>query len=227
MDILYEDKNIISLVKPAGYLCEESDSKPSVVNFIREHKMKNNENKDVFTVHRLDVLTSGVMIFAKNKAYAGKLSAIVGDHNEFLKEYLVIVEGVPKEKNGECRDFLFKDSSKKKSFVVKKMRKGVKEAFLKYELLDVKTVEEKTYSLIKVRLFTGRTHQIRVQFSSRKMPVLGDGKYGSRNSNCNLALFSHKLSFKNPIDKKEITVSALPNFHEYPWHIFEEVEDRL
>lgn len=227
MNILYEDKNIISLVKSAGYLCEESENKPNLVSLIREHLANNNCNKEVFVVHRLDVLTSGVMVYAKTKTAAGRLGNALNNHEEFLKEYLTIVEGVPKEIKGTYCDLLFKDSKKNKSYVVKRMRKGVKEAKLEYEVLAHKIVDKKDYSLLKIRLFTGRTHQIRVQLSSRKMPVLGDGKYGSSNSNCELALFSHCLCFTNPSDDKKISLKALPDFEKYPWNIFLEEKEKI
>lgn len=230
LKILYEDKNMIFLVKPPGYSCEDEKNpknEKNLVKLIKEYRLQKNEIGEAFAVHRLDVVTSGVMVYAKNKKFAGRLGAIVGNHREFCKEYLAVTEGTPEEKSGEYRDFLFKDSSKNKSYVVKKMRKGVKEAILNYELIGSKSYEGKAYSLFKISLLTGRTHQIRVQLSSRKMPVLGDGKYGSFNSNCELALFSHGLKFKNPVDGKELCFKALPDFSKYPWSIFGEEKDRI
>lgn len=227
MDILYEDKNIISLVKPAGIFCEDTKKSDSMVSLIREYKLQKGEDENVFAVHRLDVTTAGVMVYAKNKITAGKLSEIVSDHEKFKKEYLTVVEGKPENDSGIYEDLLFKDSFKNKSYVVKRKRKGVKEASLYYEVISTKNIDGQAYSLLKIRLFTGRTHQIRVQLSHRKMSILGDGKYGSRNSNCNIALYSYSICFKNPYDEKELTLKSLPDFNVYPWSIFKEETGNL
>lgn len=227
MDILYEDKNLIFLVKPAGVFCEDTKNGDSMISIIREHKLRKGEDENVFAVHRLDVTTSGVMVYAKNKASAGKLSAIVSDHEKFKKGYLTVIEGKPENDKGIYEDLLFKDSFKNKSYVVKRKRKGVKEASLYYELINTKEVEGFCYSLLRIRLFTGRTHQIRVQLSSRKTPILGDGKYGSRDSNCDIALYSHSISFENPFDKKELVFKSFPDFDIYPWNIFKEEAENL
>ena len=111
---------------------------------------------------------------------------------------------------------LFKDSRKNKTFVVKRERKGVKEAVLRYEVVS----ESNKHALVKVFLETGRSHQIRVQFASRKTPLTGDGKYGSRDNRCSVALWSHSLKFVHPFTKKEVCVSSLPDSETYPWNEF-------
>ena len=136
----------------------------------------------------------------------------------FSKEYLAVIKGIPTENEGVYKDFLFKDSSKNKSFVVKRARKGVKEASLEYRLLD----SHDDISLVFVKLHTGRTHQIRVQFASRKTPLLGDGKYGSRDNRCDTALWSCRLSFVHPVTNKSVSCVSMPP-EEYPWNLFTEI----
>jgi 23S rRNA pseudouridine1911/1915/1917 synthase len=145
----------------------------------------------------------GVMVFGRNKAAASKLSAQIA-RGEMIKEYVAFVKGTPEE-SGTWEDFLFKDSRKNKVFVVKKERAGVKKAKLAYRVL-----EKGEASLVHIRLFTGRSHQIRVQFASRGFPLLGDHKYGARDENKAPMLFSCRITF---IHKgKEVTFSALPDF---------------
>ena len=125
------------------------------------------------------------------------------------------------------RDFLFKDSKKNKSFVVKTLRKGAKEAVLDYELLETIETEKGEVSLVKIRLHTGRTHQIRVQFSSRKMPLLGDGKYGSHDNGCFIALWSYHLAFNHPCRKEKVDEMSFPPLSQYPWKMFKKTITQL
>ena len=158
------------------------------------------------------------MVFAKTHAAAGKMSALIAE-GEMAKEYYAVVRGEPENKSGIFEDLLFKDSLKNKSYVVKRMRKGVKKASLEYETQKTLTDGDKKYSLVKIKLHTGRTHQIRVQFSSRKMPLLGDGKYGGKCESCKTALWSYSLSFLHPFTGKEIFVNEpAPSIH--PWNMF-------
>ena len=174
-------------------------------------------NVDPFVVHRLDTAVGGIMVYAKNREAAAFLSKQIAERS-FKKQYLCVVHSVPESSSGTYTDFLFKDSRNNKSFVVKRMRKGVKEASLNYELLKTRQYYGNTISLLKVTLLTGRSHQIRVQFSSRKMPLFGDGKYGG-SDNCSIALFSNSIEFEG-IDKKLYTFSASPDG--FPWDLFEE-----
>ena len=206
IDVIYKDDDIIVCVKPSGVVSvEDSSNKNNFMSMIRQ-SLSDAENKNLYPVHRLDKETSGIMVFARNAESASQLSEDVSNHDEFIKEYLLVVKGCPSNDNGVFKDFLFKDSSKNKVFVVKKERKGVKRAKLEYTVL--KKFDDK--SLIKVRLFTGRTHQIRVQFSSRGMPLIGDRKYGGDKYPI-LALYSHSLSFKHPITKEKLFFQSLPN----------------
>lgn len=219
LDILYEDKYVLVCVKPIGVLSQADNSEGlDMLTIIRDYLSSKNENPYIGLVHRLDRNVGGVMVFSKNQNVTGKLSTAISEGN-FTKEYLSIVHNSPEEASGVFKDLLFKDSSKNKSFVVKRPRKGVKEASLEYELIDSKETGKGLISLVKIVLHTGRTHQIRVQFSSRKMPLLGDGKYGSTENGCEIALWSHRLAFTHPITKREINFSKVPPLH-YPWNEF-------
>ena len=219
LQVLYQDSDIIVCVKPVGVLSQGQADKNDNMNYlISQYFEGRGENPQSFCVHRLDRAVGGTMVYARTQRAAAKLSALVSS-NGMKKEYLAIVCGTPENESGIYKDLLFKDSAKNKSYVVKRMRKGVKEASLEYELLGTVTAE-KTLSLVKIRLHTGRTHQIRVQFSSRKMPLLGDGKYGSSDNNCTVSLWSHKLSFVHPFTNEAIVASSSPE-NNYPWNLFE------
>ncbi len=205
IEILYEDKNIVFCVKPIGV-----SSETDLPELLRQQL-----KSDIYTLHRLDKPVSGVMVYAKNKESAAKISKKIAEQCDFNKTYLVVCEGSFDEEEGVMEDLLFKDSSKNKSYVVKKERKGVKKAILNYRILGCAEYECKKCSLALVTLKTGRSHQIRVQFASRRHPLLGDGKYGSK-VNCKIALFSHKIETDNK------TISKNPP-DEKPWNIFSDV----
>ncbi len=205
MNILYRDKDIIVVDKPRSVTVSE-DSLLKAVRDLGE--------KEVFPVHRLDALTTGAIVLALNKKSAAFLSKAITDGN-FKKEYLAVVSGdCPECDNFE--DELFFDRQKNKSFAVSKKRAGTKHASLSFKRLEVKN----SLSLVRVTLHTGRTHQIRVQFASRKMALYGDGKYGSK-INGNLALHSFFLSFPHPVTHKNIDIECLPKKAESPWDLFE------
>ena len=200
-NILFEDKNLIVLIKPVGVSSEEG-----MISLLREYL--GDLNAYIGVIHRLDTAVSGVMVYAKTKTAAADLSRQIQD-GVFIKKYLAVVSGKPENNIGRYDDLLFKDSAKNKSFVVKRERKGVKKASLSYQCIGECVLDDIGVSLVKVQLHTGRTHQIRVQFSHRKMPLLGDKKYGSK-FDCGIALFSHSLAFNHPETKKEMCFTALP-----------------
>ena len=174
---------------------------------------------DAFCVHRLDTAVGGVMVYALTRKAASQLSAyIAGDLLE--KEYLAVVEGIPEPVEGVMEDLLLKDSTKGKSYVVKRLRKGVKDAKLEYRVLRSVATINGTYSLVWVRLITGRFHQIRVQFGSRRHPLLGDGKYGSKCNKCSTALWSYRLTFPHPKTGEMHIHTANPP-DRFPWNLFE------
>lgn len=178
MEILYSDKNIAVCIKPVGL-----DSEMEVPS-----ELKQLLGGDVFPIHRLDKNVGGVMVYARTKQAAAALSKAVQE-GSMVKEYVALVHGTPPER-GDWEDLLWKDSKKNKVFVVKRQRGGVKKARLEYIRL---TAGEE--SLVHVRLHTGRSHQIRVQFSSRGFPLVGDHKYGSRDEKKEPMLFSCRLTF--------------------------------
>lgn len=202
IEILYEDKGYIVCVKPYGV-----SSETDMPEFLKQQL-----GKAVYPVHRLDVPVSGVMVYAKDNVSAGKISRLIAENKDFKKTYLAICEGEFEEKEGVMEDLLFKDSKKNKSFVVKRERKGVRRAKLYYKIIGTKTFENKTFSLAEITLETGRSHQIRVQFASRKHPLAGDGKYGSI-VNCPIALCSSKIELFGK------THCFTPN-KEYLWELF-------
>lgn len=210
--ILYQDKFLIVCVKPVGVL-SQSDGQRDMVCLLKEQL-----GGEIYPLHRLDTQVGGVMAFARDSRTAGLLSAQI-QAGGFVKRYLAAVQGIPAAPRGEMRDILFKDSRKNKSYVVTRPRKGTKEARLDYELLSTAQGNAGECSLVRIRLYTGRTHQIRVQFSSRQMPLLGDGKYGSRD-NCNLALWSHQINFTHPRSGEELQFVSNPDWHTYPWREF-------
>ncbi len=212
MKILFEDNEIIVLVKPVGVPSETTQNGEKGILDL----LKNQQGlSDVFLLHRLDRNVGGVMVFAKTKKSAAHISKQIQE-NTFKKTYLAVVDGAVEEKQGVYKDLLFKDSSKNRSYVVNRMRKGVKEASLEYVVLSEK--DEK--SLVKVTLHTGRTHQIRVQFSSRKNPLCGDIKYGSKDRTSDIALFSHSISFSHPVTNEILTFTEYPTKIDYPWNLF-------
>lgn len=201
MIIYYEDESIIVLEKPYGVSSQESNGE-SVISLLKS------EGKDVFCVHRLDTQTTGVMVFAKTKDSAAGLSQEIANGN-FYKEYLAICHENPGE-SGEMNDILFHDKLRNKSFVIDKKRAGAKAAKLEFWTQGGAIFKEKELSLVKIRLLTGRTHQIRVQFASRGFPLYGDGKYGAKD-NDKIALHCHKIKFKHPKTGKELEFSSSPS----------------
>lgn len=179
MEIIYYDKNIVVCVKPVGV-----DSQKQVPMLIKEQLQG-----EVYVLHRLDFNVGGVMVYARNKITAANLSRCIQE-GKMIKEYVAMVHGSLPE-SGVWEDLLWKDSRKNKVFVVKRMRKGVKQAKLEFNRLKV--IDET--SLVHIRLHTGRSHQIRVQFASRGYPLVGDHKYGSRDKKTEPMLFSCKITF--------------------------------
>ena len=199
MEVLFEDENLIVAIKERGLLSEEHESKPNMVRSLKEVT-----GGEIYPVHRLDKDVGGVMVYAKTKSAAASLSAQAGDRT-MKKTYLAILHGKPQEESGSLEDLLFFDKGKNKSFVVKKERRGVKKALLNYRVISQKDGN----ALTEIELLTGRTHQIRVQFASRKMPLFGDRRYGAKDESRSIALWSKEISFLNPITKVRMTFCKL------------------
>ena len=202
--IIYQDEDIVVCEKPYGVSSQKSDKK-NMVDILTEIT-----GTTVYPVHRLDIQTTGLMVYAKNEKSAGALSAQIADR-VFEKEYLCLCHGDISE-NGEMIDFLYHDRIKNKSFVTKTKRNGAKEARLEFELICKKQAGECELSLVHVKLFTGRTHQIRVQFASRGYPLLGDGKYGARD-NEKIHLHSTRIAFLHPKTKKSQEFTSIPSWY--------------
>ncbi|MBR5903731.1 MAG: RluA family pseudouridine synthase [Clostridia bacterium] len=195
MEILHCDKDIAVCIKPVGM-----DSEHQVPQALSEQL-----GGELYTLHRLDKNVGGVMVYARTKAVAAKLSQLI-QQGGMVKEYVALVHGTPPE-SGDWEDLLFKDSSKNKVFVVKRQRSGVKKARLEYTRLSHADVSP---ALVRVRLHTGRSHQIRVQFASRGFPLLGDRKYGGKDTEQAPRLFSCKLSFE--LNGKQMEFETLPDW---------------
>ena len=216
MKIIYNDNCIIVCIKPAGAV--STDEPGGMPELIRNEL--DDPRADVRCVHRLDRAVSGLMVFARSSDSAAELSRQISGRS-FDKEYLAVVKGCPVPSEGRMDDLLFRNSSENKTYVVSRMRKGVREASLEYKVLGSK----EGMSLVRIKLLTGRTHQIRAQFSSRGMPLAGDRKYGSADTQCGIALWSCELSFTHPLTGKQLEFSAMPP-KEYPWSLFEFCEER-
>ncbi len=193
MDILYHNQHIAVCVKPVGL-----DSEVQVPAALKERL-----GGDIFPIHRLDQNVGGVMVYARTKQAAAALSKAVQE-GTMVKEYVAMVHGTPPER-GDWQDFLFKDSRKNKVFVVKKERKGVKSARLEFIRLQAGA-----QSLVHIRLHTGRSHQIRVQFASRGFPLVGDHKYGSRDEATAPLLHSRRITF--PFGGKQMVFESIPEW---------------
>ena len=212
LTVLYDDAHLVVCVKPAGILSEDDCSPRCMPQLLREHYRALGQSEEVFAVHRLDREVGGVMVYAKTAQEAARLTQAMGQ-GQMQKTYLAVLTGCPAERAGTLEDLLFHDRAKNKTYVVRRQRGGVKQARLHYEIL----AEQDGLSLARIRLETGRTHQIRVQFASRGLPLLGDGKYGSRCGRCTCALWSYRLSF--PDGKGEAAFEAQPPA-QFPWTVF-------
>ncbi len=215
LNILFEDENITVCVKPRGILSEDAmNGEKGIIGLLSDRA-----GKPLHLLHRLDRNVGGVMVFANNKKSAGVLSKDIAE-GRFFKEYLAVTDGVPEKECGIYKDLLFKDSKKNRSYVVNRVRKGVKEASLEYKTLN----NNGEKAIVRVLLHTGRTHQIRVQFASRKTPLTGDLKYGSRDRTTgDIALHSCCISFFHPVTKEKLCFESKPDTNEYPWSLFGDV----
>ncbi len=201
----YEDKFIFVGEKPVGVLSEYVTATKNMPELLK----KQTRAYKIDTIHRLDRNVGGVMVYSKNSKATVKLAKMMANHS-FVKEYLAVVCGSLEEKQGTFEDFLVKDKRNCKVYVTNKNNPDAKYAKLDYEVLS----ENKKFSLVKVRLFTGRTHQIRVQFASRGFSLVGDTKYGRQDTNekgkTPISLWSYHLKFKHPLFEKEVEAYSLP-----------------
>ena len=197
IEILEQTPGLVVCIKPVGVRAQGEGETDLPALLSRQLGCS------IYPVHRLDQAVGGVMVFAKTAPAAAKLSQAMAE-GTLQKEYLAVLERSPERAEGELSDFLFHDRTKNKTYVVSRQRKGVKEAKLAYRVLDV----QNGLCLVRIRLYTGRTHQIRVQFASRGMPLVGDGKYGSRKNAASPALWSYALTL--PMGGAIARIRALP-----------------
>ena len=213
--IIYEDNHLLVVEKPANIPVQEDSSKDIDMSTILKTYRKKNENKQgeafIGLVHRLDRPVSGIMVFAKTSKAASRLSDQIRQ-NTFHKTYLAVIQGTLPS-SGDFEDYLIKNEKENKSYVTTK-EKG-KYSKLEYKVLDTKN----NLSLVEINLITGRSHQIRVQFSSRNHPLIGDSKYGNNPNNIDIALFAKSITFNHPTTKEPLTFTLeIPN--KYPFNIF-------
>ena len=207
MEILYQDSQILVCIKPPRVL--STDEPGGLPELVRE--ALGDPSADVRTVHRLDRVVSGLMVLARNASAASELSRQIRE-GDFQKEYLAVLHGCPKAPQGTLRDLLLRCKQERKTYVVDHMEKGVQEAILNYRVLN----QADGLSRVSIQLVTGRTHQIRAQFSSRNLPLVGDRKYSLLDDDCEIALWSHRLGFSHPTTGQWMTFTQEPPAV-YPW----------
>ena len=206
MEILYKDETLLVCIKPAGVL--STDEPGGLPQLVRQEL--GDEKADVRTVHRLDRAVSGLMLLARGAKSASELSRQIRE-GEFEKQYLAVVHGETEDR-ATLRDLLLRNKARKMTFVVTEPEKGVQEAVLDYETLQ----RRKGLSIVKIHLHTGRTHQIRVQFSSRGFPLVGERKYCEPMDDCPLALWSHMIGFTHPKTGERMRFEKEPP-KRWPW----------
>lgn len=205
MELIYQDAHIVVCVKPARVLStDEPGGMPELVRNALG-------TEDVRTVHRLDRVVGGMIVLARSADSAAELSRQIRD-NEFEKEYLAVVHGTPEYDTGKLYDLLYRDKARKMTMVATETGKGVQPASLGYRVLQRKN----GMSRVRIRLETGRTHQIRVQFASRGMPLVGERKYSTLEDNCEIALWSCHLGFTHPVTGEKMEFELEPPAV-YPW----------
>ena len=211
MKILHMDGEIIVCIKPARVL--STDEPGGLPELLR--KELGDEKADIRTVHRLDRVVSGLMVLARTAQSASALSRQIRE-GVFQKEYMAVIHGAPATTTGTLTDLLYRDKARKMTMVATQPGKDVQEAVLDYTLL----AQQDGLSKVRIRLHTGRTHQIRVQFASRSLPLVGERKYAQPDDPCELALWSCALGFYHPKTNAWTTFTHQPPTDE-PWNIFD------
>lgn len=209
MELLYQDDDILVCIKPARVL--STDEPGGLPELLRQ--ALGDPKADIRTVHRLDRVVSGVMVLARNPFAASELSRQIREDG-FEKEYLAVIHGEPASDSGTLRDLLLRDKARKMTMVAQEPGKGVQEAILDYEVLH----RSEGMTRVRVLLRTGRTHQIRIQFASRGMPLVGERKYDTRQDPCEIALWSHSIGFAHPKTGEKMTFSQEPPMV-WPWNV--------
>lgn len=207
IELVYQDADLVVCLKPPKVL--STDEPGGVPELVRE--ALGDPKADVRTVHRLDRVVSGLMVLARNPAAASELSRQIRE-NKFQKEYVAVIHGTPEPPAGRLTDLLLRDKARKMTFVVTEAGKGVQPAALTYQVM----CKNRDLSRVRIRLETGRTHQIRVQFASRNLPLVGERKYSTPEDPCDIALWSYRLRFTHPVSGESMEFTAEPP-KVYPW----------
>lgn len=215
--VLYEDDAIAVCVKQPGLLSERGTGR-NLPDLLSACCRAQGKPDYVATVHRLDRIVGGLMVLSRTPHATAVLTRAIAEH-QVQKDYYAVLRGVPAENAGTLEDLLFRDAAKNKTYVVDRMRKGVRDAKLDYRVIETVQDGAQTLTLVRIRLHTGRTHQIRVQFASRKLPLLGDIRYGSKDSRCEAALWSCRLAFRHPKDHRAVSFYQRPPDC-FPWNLF-------
>lgn len=207
MEFVYLDEDIAVCVKPPRVL--STDEPGGMPELVRE--ALGDPKADVRTVHRLDRVVSGLMVLARSAQAASELSRQIRE-DRFQKEYLAVVHGTVPEKQGRLTDLLLRNKQERKTYIVSQPGKGVQEAILDYRVRNT----AQNLTRVQIQLITGRTHQIRAQFSGRGYPLVGDRKYAELEDPCEIALWSHRLAFSHPVSEKPMEFTLEPP-EDYPW----------
>ncbi len=210
MELIYHDRDIVVCIKPPRVL--STDEPGGMPEMVRQALGEPEGN--VRTVHRLDRVVSGLMVLARSAKAASALSQQIRE-GQFQKEYLAVVHGRPLQDAGVMKDLLLRNKQERKTYIVQEPGKDVQEAILDYQVLGVAD----GLSKVQIRLHTGRTHQIRAQFSGRDMPLVGDRKYGLLEDECEIALWSYRLAFNHPYTGAPVEFACQPP-KGYPWTVF-------
>ena len=211
MELIYCDRDIVVCTKPPRVL--STDEPGGLPELVRQ--ALGDPNANIRTVHRLDRVVSGLMVLARSKKAASELSRQIRE-GQFEKEYLAVLHGIPQAENAVLQDLLLRSKEERKTYVVSQPGKDVQEAALEYWML----ARTDDLSKVRIRLITGRTHQIRAQFSSRGLPLVGDRKYSTLEDACEIALWSHTLRFRHPYSGQPMEFTAEPPAR-YPWTAFQ------
>ena len=209
MELIHVDRDIVVCIKPPRVL--STDEPGGLPDLVRD--ALGDPKANIRTVHRLDRVVSGLMVLARTNKSAAELSRQIRE-GEFDKEYVAVLHGIPAEDSATLWDLLLRNKQEKKTYVVHEPGKDVQEAILNYEILS----KQEELSKVRIELVTGRTHQIRAQFSSRGLPLVGDRKYSLYEDDCEIALWSHKIAFNHPYTGKRMEFIQEPP-EIYPWTV--------
>lgn len=205
IDILYADKDIVVCIKPPRVL--STDEPGGLPELLRETL----GTSDFRTVHRLDRVVSGLMVVARNASAASELSRQIRE-DTFEKEYQAVLHGCPAQQEDRLTDLLLRDKARKMTMVVHEAGKDVQPAALRYQVLS----GNQKLTRVRIQLETGRTHQIRVQFASRGLPLVGERKYSQLDDPCEIALWSYRLAFAHPKTGEQMEFIKDPPLI-FPW----------